>query len=477
METLYWHDYETFGRDPAKDRLAQFAGIRTDINLNIIGKPLVKYCKVSSDTLPDPGACLVTDITPQIANEKGICEAEFIGLIHQELNKPGTCTVGYNSSQFDDEFTRYALYRNFFNPYEHHDNRKGNSRWDLINVVRLVRALNPNGEVIWPRKEDGKYSTRLQDLTEANSIDHYGAHDALVDVEATIALARLLREKFPRLYNYCYQHRTKKKVADLLGVEKKRLKNPKPLVHVDSIYGSDANYLGVIYPVAMHPTQGNNVIVYNILKAPDPIIDLPSTEIRERLFTKDLGDKRISLHGLNLGKCPVLIPLSRISQNSAELLNIDKQLCAEHVQRISEKEDIGYVVQTAYNKSFKDRTDPDLMLYDGFFGRNDKARINKVRSTNASDLAKTDFGFEDKRLPEMLFRYRARNFPTSLSKAEKNKWNSYCQHRFHDENGGGSLTLEQYYLKIEEELAKNLPKDKIDVLKKLQDYGRLITGN
>jgi len=41
--TLYWHDYETFGSDPRRDRPAQFAGLRTDEELNEIGEPLVLY--------------------------------------------------------------------------------------------------------------------------------------------------------------------------------------------------------------------------------------------------------------------------------------------------------------------------------------------------------------------------------------------------------------------------------------------------
>lgn len=473
METLYWHDYETFGRDPAKDRLAQFAGIRTDTSLNIIGKPLIEYCRLSDDIIPDPGACLVTGITPQFVNKHGICEADFMAKIHQQLNQPNTCSVGYNSSQFDDEFTRYALYRNFFNPYEHHDDRKGNSRWDLINVVRLIRALNPQGEIVWPRKEDGKYSTRLQDLTEANNIDHQEAHDALADVYATINLARLLRSKNTRIYDYCYKHRTKKMSEKLLGVERKQLKKPQPLVHIDSVYGSDANYLGVIYPIAMHPTQSNSVIAYNILKDPDPIINLTPSEIRDQLFTKDLGDKRISLHGINLGKCPTLLPLSRIGGPSMKLMKIDKKRCYEHIRKIAEKTDIAYVVQTAYSKTYQDRTDPDLMLYDGFFSRNDRATFNKIRSTEASSLGNIHFKFDDKRLPEMLFRYRARNFPLTLSNAEKNKWKKYCQRRACDEDGGGSLTLEQYHLKIEEELSKDsLTKSRKQILLDLQNYRR-----
>jgi exodeoxyribonuclease-1 len=472
METLYWHDYETFGLSPSKDRLAQFAGLRTDTDLNIIGKPLVKYCKLSKDIIPSPGACLVTGITPQIANEKGLTEAKFMTLIHKELSEKGTCSVGYNSSNFDDEFTRYALYRNFFNPYNHHDERQGNSRWDLINVVRLIRAINPDGPIKWPMKEDGsgKYSTRLEDLTRANGISHEDAHDALADVKATIAFARLMKQHFPKLYDYCYKHRTKTMASQLLGIEKKRLVSPMPLVHIDSFYGSESNYLAVVFPVAMHPVKGNAVIVFNVLKDPTPLLELTAREIRERLFTKGLGEDRISMHEINSNKCPVLVPLNKVSRAAAERLGIDKDLCLRRIKELTSKDDVTFVAQTAFHKSFAERTDPELMLYDGFFSRGDKKLLEKVQTTPSKELRKTTFDFEDARLPELLFRYRARNFPSTLLKAEQSRWDEYCKKRWHDEENG-FLTLTQFHEQIKEALAdKTLSSDKKKILKQLRAY-------
>jgi exodeoxyribonuclease-1 len=474
METLYWHDYETFGRDPARDRLAQFAGIRTDTDLKIIGKPLVKYCKISNDIVPDPGACLVTGITPQYVNKHGISEAKFMAAIHKEFIQEKTCTVGYNSANFDDEFTRYALYRNFYNPYDHHDERKGNSRWDLINVVRLVRAFHPEGPIAWPTKDNGKYSTRLEDLTAANEISH-DAHDALADVRATIDLARLIKSHYPRLYDYCYKHRKKKKVSELLGVEKKRLKDPQLLLHVNNVYGSEANYLAVVYPVAMHPTKSNTVICYNVMHDPEPLLELTARELRERLFTKDLGEERVALHAINIGKCPVLVPLDKISSSSAELLNLDKRLCKDNAQRIAQKGDAAYVAQVAYQKTFEERTDPELMLYDGFLEREDKRRLTKVRETPAKQLHRVDFGFEDKRLPELLFRYRARNFPSTLLVAERKRWAEYRQNRLYEEDGGNSLTLEQYLQKIADKLQEEDLSDRNQkLLKELEKYAKAL---
>ena len=201
-ESLYWHDYETFGINPQSDRAAQFAGLRTDIDLNIIDEPFIIYCQPADDYLPEPEACLITGITPQQALEKGVCEAEFITRIHQQLAQAHTCTVGYNSLRFDDEVTRNLLYRNFFDAYAR-EWKNDNSRWDIIDMARAARALRPEG-INWPNHEDGKPSFRLEDITRENNIEHSGAHDAMADVYATIAVAKLIKQAQPKLYNFLF---------------------------------------------------------------------------------------------------------------------------------------------------------------------------------------------------------------------------------------------------------------------------------
>ena len=214
--SIYWYDYETFGTDPRFDRLAQFAGLRTDEELNIIDQPLTLYCKPADDMLPDPAACMVTGITPQKALAEGLIEADFIAAVHAEFAKPGTCVAGYNNIRFDDEFTRFTLYRNFYNAYSH-EWQNGNSRWDIIDMVRLTRALRPEG-IEWPVDDEGRPSNRLELLTTANGISHEAAHDAMSDVYATIAVARLIRDRQPRLYDYVYGHRKKDAAGRLLNL-------------------------------------------------------------------------------------------------------------------------------------------------------------------------------------------------------------------------------------------------------------------
>ena len=296
MNTFYWHDYETWGASPAVDRPSQFAGVRTDEDLNLLGEPLVIYCQPPVDVLPHPEACIVTGITPQVAIKEGLPEYEFIQKIHAEFSVPATCGVGYNSVRFDDEVTRYTLYRNFYDPYER-EWRNGNSRWDIIDMVRLVYALRPEG-IEWP-VVDGRPSFRLELLTEANGISHASAHDAFSDVEATIALARLIKLKKPQLYDYVYSHRGKREVTRLIDVA-----NKKPLLHISSMFSSEHGCAALVVPLAEHPSNKNAVISFDLSCDPTPLETLSAEEIAERVFTANAdlpeGVERLPLKLIHL---------------------------------------------------------------------------------------------------------------------------------------------------------------------------------
>lgn len=214
--TFLWHDYETFGLDTRRDRPAQFAGIRTDAELNEIGEPLMIYCQPASDYLPDPGSCLLTGITPQHCLQHGVAEHAFAAQIEQALAQPGTIGVGYNTIRFDDEVTRHLFWRNLIDPYGR-EWQNDCGRWDLLDVVRMVYALRPDG-IEWPVKSDGKTSFKLGDLALANGLAHEAAHDALSDVRATIALARLIKSAKPKLFDFCLELHKKSRVAAELGL-------------------------------------------------------------------------------------------------------------------------------------------------------------------------------------------------------------------------------------------------------------------
>jgi len=472
--SLYWHDYETFGIDPRRDRPVQFAGIRTDLEFNIIGEPLSVYCRPANDFLPAPEACLVTGITPQQALAEGVVESEFIAQIHEEFSRPNTCVVGYNNLRFDDEVTRATLYRNFFDPYAR-EWQNGNSRWDIIDMLRLTHALRPEG-IVWPTHPDGKTSFRLEQLTEANGIRHESAHDALSDVHATIAMARLIREKQPRLYDYIFTHRSKQAAAQLLNVSQ-----PTPLLHVSSMYPAERGCISLVAPLALHPVNKNEVIVYDLRVAPDAFLSLHPDEMAERLFTRQVdlpeGCARLPIKTVHLNKSPVLVPASTLSAEAAEKWQLNRDLAQQHLDTLLAHATFLKNLQAIYkNRKFDAGDDPDFMLYSGgFFSNDDRQRMEVIRQTASAELANLDLPFDDDRLPEMLFRYRARNYPESLNEAEKVRWEEFRQQRLTVDSLGTGVCVTELQARITQ-LKNNaeLNSNQQQVLNALQEYADAI---
>ena len=471
--SIYWYDYETTGLDSRQERIIQFAGLRTDEALNIIGKPLTMYCKPANDVLPDPYACMVTGITPQKALGEGISEAEFIAAIHKEFTMPATCVAGYNNIRFDDEFTRNTLYRNFYNPYAH-EWQYGNTRWDLIDIVRLTRALRPEG-IVWP-DDQGHPSVRLELLTTANKIKHEAAHDAMSDVYATIAMAKLIRDKQPRLYEYMYGLRKKQVVSAQLN-----LNTHEAMLHVSSRYSAERGAIAMVMPICMHPINKNAVVVYDLAMPPDDFIAIDAAEIAARLYTPaaELPEDapRIPLKLVHLNKCPVLVPLKTMDADSATRLKINIAECENnratmltHIDELITKSR-----EIFSEQNFPETHDPDLQIYaGGFFSDADNARMETIRKTAPEKLAALKLSFDDKRLPEMLFRYRARNYPETLSSEELETWNAFRHQRFTDP-AAGPRTLNRYLADIEDlQAAPDTTGMQLVVLEELIAYAELI---
>jgi exodeoxyribonuclease-1 len=450
QNTLYWHDYETFGLDPARDRPVQFAGVRTDEDLNVIGEPLNIMARPAPDTLPHPISSLITGITPQQALEQGLPEAEFIARILEELSQPGTCGVGYNSLRFDDEVTRNTLYRNLHSPYDR-EWQNGNSRWDIIDMVRACHDLRPEG-IAWPRRADAdRPSFRLEELTVANGIAHEQAHDALSDVHATIAIARLIREKQPRLYEFLYRLRRKKDVLRHID-----LKEMTPILHTSGMYGSDHGSTRLVVPVAPHPTNSNSIIVFDLAQGPELLLDLGAKTLRERLYTahEDLpeGVERPALKQILINKCPVIAPTSTLTGDAAKRLRIDlitgmrNRQALLHARKAIQQKIAGIFEP----REFEPVSDPDLMIYaGGFFNDSDKAQMSAIHKTDPQELGRQSWGFADKRLPEMLFRYRARNYPETLGADEQAQWLEHCHARL--VNGeSGHFTFTDFHAELEQ---------------------------
>lgn len=461
--TYFFFDYETWGTSPAKDRPSQFAGVRTDMEFNIIGEPLVIYCQLPSDYLPAPEAALITGIIPQKAMAQGLPEPEFIAKIHAELSTPNTTSLGYNSIRFDDEVTRYTCYRNFLDPYAW-SWQNGNSRWDLLDVMRACHALRPEG-VVWPENDEGFTSFKLEHLSKANGIEHENAHDAMADVIATIELAKKVKAAQPKLFEYFFSMRHKRKLNELIDIV-----NMTPLMHVSGMLGRECQYTSWIVPIAWHPTNQNAVIVVDLAKDPQPLLDLDVESLHARLYTRhdDLAPDElpVPVKLVHLNKCPILAPAKTLTAENAATIGIDRELCLVNLARIRQSPDIREKLAALFSieREFEASNDVDTQLYDGFFSPADKAAMEIIRSTNPELLGELDITFSDKRIEPLLFRYRARNFPWTLDDEEQRRWANHCRDYYETHLPDYMLNLENLVHEHESD------EKKIAILKSVYQY-------
>ena len=477
--TFYWHDYETFGKVPRRDRPSQFAGIRTDADLNEVGEPLMQYCAPAPDYLPEPEACLLTGILPQTCLEQGVPEHAFAQAIEQELAQPHTIGVGYNTIRFDDEVTRHLFWRNLIDPYAR-EWQNGCGRWDLLDVVRTTWALRPEG-IQWPKHDDGRPSFKLEHLTAVNGLSHEAAHDALSDVRATIALARLLKQAQPRLWDFCLKLRKKDAVLAEAGLDQPR-SHWKPFLHISGMFSHERGCMALVWPLAQHPSNKNEILVWDLAHDPRELFTLSAEELRLRLFTKtaDLpeGVTRLPLKSVHINKSPIVVGnLKVLTPALCQKWGIDVAQAMAHAEWAAAQgpsmDGIWAEVFARPERSLD--TDVDEDLYGGFVGNEDRRMLERLRVLSGEQLADKHPGFVDERLDELFFRYRARNFPDTLNEAELARWHALRVARLH-EGQGGSLSLQAFFERIDA-LSETLSDDDErgqDILGALYDYAEQI---
>lgn len=499
-QTFYWFDYETFGLNRFCDRPAQFAGQRTSADLQNIGAGDNWFCRPSADYLPTPESCLVTGITPQIAGEKGLSEVDFADKVRGVFTQPNTICAGYNNYGFDDDITRFLLWRNLLDPYER-EWKNGCSRWDLLPFVRAVWALRPQG-VTWPQATvEGKKRTsfRLEELAKANELHHSHAHDAFSDVEATIGLARLLKEKQPRLWNYALANRGKDRVKALL---ENRVHDSDTVLWVDGRAGQERGYLRFIVPVATSPSNKNEVLVWDCREDPTPLATMTAEEIAARAFApaaqlKEKGEERLALCRVKLNMAPFLCAdLRVVTPEVAQRFGIDLAAVARNAQKLAAiAADIATPVADALAVQREaaqpaQPLDPEAALYQGTLpGNADKSMMLRARSLTPEELSQAvEAGrvhFEDERLNELLFRMRARNWPQTLTDEEKERWQQHCSERL-QEGEAGFLTFEQFSELLDAQVEANdaaleagtiteaLYERRVQILEALSNWGEFV---
>jgi exodeoxyribonuclease I len=456
--SILWYDLETFGLEPRYDRIAQFAAFRTDENLEALGDKTLLYCKPSPDYLPNPLSCLVHGITPQYASRAGLSDYEFAKAMRSAMCVPGTASAGFNSLQFDDEFVRSLLYRNLFDPYER-EWRNGNSRWDLIDLMRAARDLRPEG-LVWPEDEEGRPIFTLVALARANGIAHESAHDAMHDVLATIDLARLLRSRQPKLYEWYWSHRSRDSLRPLVDLVERR-----PLVHSAAGYTSNKGCTTLIAPLAIDPENRNQLVAIDLRFDPSTIVDLDVEELRRRVFTKkaELAEERVPLSRIRLNRCPFLAPLGTLSDEAAVRLGLDKAACLEHLEVIRKEGELLQKMVAVFEMRDppEEIDDPELRIYAGsFFSDEDSRAFEALHARIAAEgaagakAALYRMKFEDDRPAQLVRRLYARNFPETLGDKERAKWRAFCAGRLQLPPLPGATDLATYGKAVAQRIEK-----------------------
>lgn len=484
VKTFFFYDLETSGLNARADRIMQFAGQRTNMDLEPIGEPVNLMVRMGEDVLPSPHALLVTGITPQMTLQDGYSEAEFARRIYEEFFTPDTIVVGYNNVRFDDEFLRYLFWRNFWDPYEWAW-KDGRSRWDLLDVVRMTRALRPEG-IKWPSEKkpvwrdgevvEGEFemvaTNRLELITKLNKIGHEKAHDALSDVEALIDVAKLIREKQPQLFEYLLRMREKKAVQGMVNLDE-----PREFVYVSGRYDRQWEKATVAWPLASGRNGG--VVVYDLRYDPTELIGMGKEELREFLFErrgpvvasagteKSLANRhsqtsvpcdknrhslsnpaettsgrdehimpRAVIKELRDNRCPAVAPIGVLEQDGGwERIGLDLRTVRENKRKLLVAEGFAEMVQDIFmeREGFESGGDAEERLYESFLSDRDRVKCEAVRNAGVDELADFHPEFVDERLVEMLVRYKARNFPKSLSADEALMWETWREGRIREQ--------------------------------------------
>ena len=481
--TFLWHDYETFGLNPRRERPSQFAGIRTDAELNEIGKPVMLYCQPANDNLPDADSCVLTGITPQLCLERGVPEHEFAATVEGLLAEAGTVGVGYNTIRFDDEVTRHLLWRNLMDPCAR-EWQNDCGRWDIQDVVRMAYALRPEG-IVWPRKPDDRKpgdatatrpSFKLADLARANGLLHEAAHDALSDVRATIALARLIRTAQPKLFDFCFGLHKKDRVAAELGFPCSP-SMAQPFLHVSGMFAPERGCLAVMWPLATHPGNKNELLAWDLAHDPIDLARLDIDTLRQRLFIKqaDLpeGVQRLPIKSVHLNKSPMVVKkLKTLTPEMAATWGIDMPAALVNAEKARQLPDMSAIWPDLFNRPKMAPSDVDENLYGSFVGSADRRRLDQLRQLSPLELAVSRVGFDDDRLGELVFRYRARNYPQTLNAQEQEQWLAHRVARLL-EGQGGARSLDAFLAQLD--VLSETADDKAQaVLEALSDYAEQI---
>lgn len=427
---ILWYDYETSGRDPAADRVIQMGWQLTDPAMEPLSDPDAQLVRLPDDVLPSPGALLVHQIAPEVHQRDGITEAELAVKLDQ-LIAPKTLVGGYNSRRFDDRFTQHIFYRCLFDPYRWQFS-DGRGRFDLYPVVLVFYVMAPEA-IHWPEDADGRPRFKLDRIGPLNQLDVgiQRAHDAGSDVMMTARLARTLALHYPDLFADCLRMIDKHHVTDVIRGSGRT----EGLLEVTAFGGWESGYTRDLWIPFRVSERSNDYVAFDLNHDPESVLaglqeltekPLEATELSRAL-------RALGVHTIRTNSQPMLFRRDLLDAEVTRRLSefgrdVDQQNSHRdlwhHIQESPAFKQLYQLVISLIAPSDEPTADDvDLMLYGGaFLSDHDKALLADCPRLDAEKLKSYTPAFEDARYPELVFRYRARNFPGSLNPGEWRRW-------------------------------------------------------
>jgi exodeoxyribonuclease I len=463
QKTYLFYDLETSGLNKAFDQVLQFAAIRTDLDLNEIERHEI-IVRLSPDIIPSPGGIIIHQISLKEMS-RGIPEAEAIAKIHELLNTPGTISLGYNTLGFDDEFLRFSFYRNLLPPYTHQF-ANNCSRLDIAPLIPLYFLYKPD-VIQWPKKED-KISFKLEELSRENQLAVGAAHNAMVDVIATVELAKLLRRE-SKTWQYALEFFDKtialERVNKLASAFICQQQNFREGLLITGFHNSA--YQSPVLALGGHNHYKNKTLWLRL------------DDEKLSRTTPDTIAENAWVYALKAGEANFILPLT---EHYAEKLSPERRLQTEQNKTwLQEHPDLLFEIMN-YHKEFIYPKIPDLdidaaLYQNDFFSDNEKQLCDHFHSLPLPDKAVCLDKLQG-RLRTLAIRLIGRNYPEYLPEKYQQEFDVYLDriapdnedNALSDYKNKKRLTPKAALLEINKLKTNTFDSKKIQLLDELEIY-------
>lgn len=406
-----FYDTETTGTQTAFDQILQFAAIKTDQEFNELERFDIR-CQLLPYIVPAPGALRVTGVTPAMLTDPTLPShyQAMLEIRAQLLAWSPATFIGFNSLDFDEILLRQALFQTLHPAYL--TNTEGNRRSDAMRVAHAASIFAPESIDV-PTDHRGRETFRLDRLAPANGFNHDGAHEAMADVEATIHMARLIRQRDPAIWDALDRATTKNAARDLINAES--------MFVLTERYFS-RTYSWLVTPCGQNPEYDAQQAVFDLYYDPDDYRQLSTEDL-----VGVLSASPKVIRSLRTNAQPIIMP-AEAAPPSVKALAIPPAELARRVAVIQADNDFRDRVGHAQALRFADQTPSpyaEARIYDGFPSNADQALMAQFHEEGWPDRVALADRIEDDRVQEFARRLIYFERPGLLSpqnRAELDAW-------------------------------------------------------